>query len=294
MPEAEDARYAAPAAIPARPRSMVPLLLFLLTCASTYAVGGFEYALAIMAILGAHEMGHYLQAVRYGVPASFPYFLPMPFSPIGTMGAVIVQQAGVANRKALFDIAISGPLAGLVVALPIMIWGVAHSTVVDVKQASATALRFGDPLLLQWMFALRHGPLQPTQEVFVPSIGFAGWVGLFITSLNLMPIGQLDGGHILYTLLRRKAHVVARLLFLTAIAFVVYGGNYGWSPMLVLLWLMGTRHPPTADDFVPLGTVRIVLGWLTLMFIFIGFTPTPFYDTPTPQKAQEAEAAGNQ
>lgn len=274
---------------PRQPRRRLPLVLFLLTCVSTWLVGGWTYAVAIMSILGAHEMGHFLQARRYRVPASFPYFIPMPLSPLGTMGAVIVQQAGVANRKALFDIAISGPLAGLMVALPVLYWGMTHSRVVNLPPFQdvppyKTALMYGDPLLVKGMTRLIHGRLGPGQEIEMPPLGFAGWVGIFITGLNLIPIGQLDGGHILYTLLRRKAVLVARALFLTAVLFVIYGGlfiqesYYGWFAMLAMLWLMGTRHPPTADDSVPLGTGRVVLGWLTLLFIFVGFTPTPFYE----------------
>src|SRR6202035_4844322 len=117
---------------------------------------GLTYSTGIMAILGAHELGHYLQARRYGVPASLPYFIPFPVSPFGTMGAVIVQQSGVADRKSMFDIAITGPLAGLVVALPVAYWGILKS---HVKAIGGPVQVYGDPLLLKWMYQAVHGPI---------------------------------------------------------------------------------------------------------------------------------------
>jgi membrane-associated protease RseP (regulator of RpoE activity) len=121
------------------------------------------------------------------------------------------------------------------------------------------------------------GPRAVNQDIVIHPLAFAGWVGIFITALNLIPIGQLDGGHVLYALLRTKAHFVAQLLLVCAIVAVVFSGNWGWSLMLALLLYMGPNHPPTANDDEPLGTGRTVLGWLTLMFIFIGFTPRPFF-----------------
>lgn len=267
-----------------RQRLKLAVFLFFLTCWSTFEAQGFVYSVAVMSFLLAHEMGHYVQSRRYGVPASFPYFIPMTFSPLGTMGAVIVQQGGVADRKALFDIAISGPLAGLVLALPLACYGIAHATIVDLPRNQEVFL-FGDPLLFKWLTTLWHGPLKPGQELALNPILFAGWVGIFITALNLIPIGQLDGGHILYTLVRKKAHVIARLLLAFAALTVVYGGlfiqdaYFSWTLMLALVWFMGPKHPPTANDYVPLGTARIILGWLTLSFVIVGFIPTPMYVT---------------
>lgn len=267
-----------------RSRKRLALALFVATCLSTWMAGGLIYAVALMFILLAHEMGHYLQAKRYGVPASLPYFIPFPLpalNPFGTMGAVIVQGAGVADRKALFDIAISGPLVGLVFALPIAYIGVQQSEYAALPDSSI--VRFGDPLILKWMYTAKHGPIPEGADVLFNPLLFAGWVGIFITALNLIPIGQLDGGHILYTLIGRHAHRVAMLLLWGAIAYMVYTRYYAYSLMVLLLLLMGPRHPPTADDNVPLGTGRIVLGWLTLLFIVIGFTPVPLFLTE-PQK----------
>lgn len=253
----------------------LPVVLFVLTCYTTYSTpGGLPFALALMTTLLAHEFGHFLQAVRYGVPASLPLFIPMPYSPIGTMGAVIVMQPGKGDRRAIFDIAITGPLAGLVFALVFSIIGLQLSEVVPRNAAGGGEL--GEPLLFKALGYLIFGPLDPSQDVLLHPIAFAGWVGIFITALNLIPIGQLDGGHILYALLRKKAHIVAQLLLLGAIAAVFIGKYWGWSLMLVLLMLIGPIHPPTANDNVPLGTTRTVLGWISLLFVIIGFTPTPF------------------
>jgi len=250
-------------------------------------LNGLTYAIAVMVMLAAHEAGHYLQAVRYRVPASLPLFIPMPIGPLGTMGAVIFQQPGVADRKSLFDIAISGPLAGLAVALPLNWWGIQHSEILTMKPGSEG---WTNPRLVEWMIGWIHRPLLPGEDILLNPILFAGWVGIFITALNLVPIGQLDGGHILFCLLGRKAHWIARYLYLGFVGFVVLKVIQGhaeysaWTLMLILVWFMGTEHPPTANDDVPLGPVRIVLGWLTLAFILVGFVPSPQYVSPAPEK----------
>src|SRR5215212_1416864 len=252
----------------------LPVILFIATCYSTYSTGGFAFALALMTTLLAHELGHFIQAMRYGVPASLPLFIPMPFSPIGTMGAVIVMKPGKGDRRAIFDIAITGPLAGLVFAVIFSVVGLQLSEVVARNQPGG--LQLGEPLLFKVLGYLIFGPLDPSQDVRLHALAFAGWVGIFITALNLIPIGQLDGGHILYALLRQKAHIVAQLLLMGAVVAVFIGGYWGWSLMIIILMLIGPIHPPTANDNVPLGMTRAVLGWLSLLFVIIGFTPTPF------------------
>jgi membrane-associated protease RseP (regulator of RpoE activity) len=267
---------ATPVLPPRQRRTVLPWVLFLLTCWSTYSVGGLAFAVPVMFILVCHEMGHFLQARRYHVPASYPYFIPMPFSPIGTMGAVIGMQAHVGDRKALFDIAITGPLAGLFPALVCCVVGLHASTVVETSH-QGTSLMLGEPLVFKALSYLVFGPLGENRDIMLHPIAFAGWVGLFVTALNLVPIGQLDGGHILYSLLRRKAHPVATGLLFAVILAVVVLGYWGWSLMILLLVLIGAKHPPTADDNAPLGPVRPVLGWLMLLFVPFGFTPTPFF-----------------
>lgn len=277
------------------------LFLFLATCASTFLTtalpgwleavrkaapnplmtglwDGLAYSGPLMAILLFHELGHYVQARRYGVAATPPLFIPMPLiSPFGTMGALIVQAAGQADRKALFDIAISGPLAGLVVAIPVCWLGVLQSTTVDTLETppGENVTLFGDPLILQWMYNAVHGPRLPGHEVLLNPVLFAGWVGILVTALNLMPLGQFDGGHILYTLIGRRAHAVALIFVSIAVAYMILANYWAFSLMILLVLLFGVRHPPTADDSVPLGWPRIVVGWLTLAFFFVGMTPRP-------------------
>jgi membrane-associated protease RseP (regulator of RpoE activity) len=288
----------APPRPPIRRWVALPLLLFVATCLSTLTVAGLgraidvagvegiraglaaglvegmKFALPLMTILICHEMGHFLQARRYGVYASFPFFIPMPFSPLGTLGAVIAMEPRIGDRKALFDIGITGPLAGLVPTIIFCVVGLHWS---EYATPEPGGMLFGDPLLFQWLTEFVLGPRPAGHEVFVHPMAFAAWAGLLVTSLNLIPIGQLDGGHILYALLRRKAHPVASGLllsagFLVAFNFAAYGP---WLLLLLLLVVMGPKHPPTRNDHVSLGTTRIVLGWFTLAFIVIGFTPQP-------------------
>ncbi len=283
------------AAPPRRRRFWLPLGLFIATCLSTWYVGGWEFSAALMTILICHEMGHFVQAWRYGVHASYPFFIPMPVGPFGTFGAVIGMSSRITNRRALFDIGITGPLAGLVPtivccvagifmsrALPDVILGilkpVAFPHVVIVHQAEPWLL--GEPLLFQWLTRWLHAPIPQGYSLVLHPLAAAGWVGLFVTALNLIPIGQLDGGHVLYAILRRKAHAVATVLLVAAAVMLVldFRNMRSWMLLIFLLVMMGPRHPPTANDYVPLGSGRIILGWLTLAFLLIGFTPTPLGD----------------
>jgi Zn-dependent protease len=273
-------------------------VLFLLTCWTTFDCGassfltpedanrdsvrwsnGLQYAVPLMAILLCHEMGHYLQARRNRVPATLPFFLPVPGHLFGTMGAVIVQAANLAHRRALFDIAVWGPLAGVVIALPVAAVGVWQSQVLAFDPARGANV-YGDPLVLKFLVWLRHGPLPPGHDVELNPLLYAGWVGIFLTGLNLLPIGQLDGGHILYALIGRRAAAIGWLTLGLGMAYSVYTSYYGFVPMMILLGLLGIDHPPTADDHVPLGTGRVILGWLTLSFVVIGLTPQPFNTIP--------------
>ena len=250
-------------------------------------LSGLMYAIPLMSILFCHEMGHYLQSVRHRVPASFPYFIPLPLPPLGTMGAVILQGRGVATRRQMFDIAVSGPIAGLVVTIPVLLLGIYQSGYEKVTLSGG--LEFGEPLLLQWIIHWIHGPGLPGESFMITTLGLAGWVGVFITAMNLLPVGQLDGGHILYTLIGRKAHAVAFLVIAAGVAMMFIQGTYTFSLLFVLLMLTGLRHPPTANDSEPLGKGRTVLGWLTLSFLIIGFTPTPISEPDRGDAAAPAE-----
>jgi len=260
--------------VPPPLRWKVPIVLFVLTCGSTFLVGGPAFAVALMGILLAHEFGHYFQARRYGVPASLPYFLPMPLSPIGTLGAVIAMRPQGADRRALFDVAITGPIAGLIPALGCSYFGLTMSRFVTAEGAD-NLVTLGEPLIFKAMSYLIYGPLPEGQDIVLHPIAYAGWVGLLITALNLMPIGQLDGGHILYSLLPRYAFAVSLTLLYGAIVATIFWRLWHWSLMLLLLVLL-VRHPPAAREEVPIDRTRVVLGWLMLLFVLVGFTPTPW------------------
>lgn len=288
-----------------RRRVGLPLALFLFTIVTTFLVGGLRrfqvldgflvydlrlwdgliFSGAVMLILTLHEFGHFFQAVRYGVPASLPYFIPVPpfLSPFGTMGAVILMPRQMGDRRALFDIGISGPLAGLVPAIVCCAVGIRLST--SGEEAAYSMHLYdgtGSPLLFTWLFNWLHGPLKPNEVVGLHPLAFAGWAGLFFTALNMLPIGQLDGGHVLYSLLLKRADALARFFLMACAAVVMIGGLFDerlwmWWLMLLLLFLMGPRHPPTARDNIALGPTRTILGWLSLTLFFIGFTPVPFF-----------------
>ncbi|QDU81009.1 Peptidase family M50 [Polystyrenella longa] len=288
------------------PRYLRAAILYIATCLSTFIAGafmsgqimveegtywplivrdwsvlqewGWGYSLSIMGILTFHELGHYLQSRRYGVPASLPYFIPLPvIQPFGTLGAVIVQRTGWRDRKILFDIAVTGPLAGLVLTIPILYFGLLESRYIDFPKDvdMSQVIRFGDPLIMKLMAAQVLGEQPPNTEIMLTPLLFAGWVGLFVTALNLIPLGQLDGGHILYALLGRKAHYVAISLTMLAIALMTWFGQYEYILMLILVIFMGVKHPPTGNDRAELGKMRTVIGWLTLAFLILGFTVDP-------------------
>jgi membrane-associated protease RseP (regulator of RpoE activity) len=277
-------------------RVVLPVTLFLATCASTFFAGaldwnpafyletnqadrllavnwlqGLTYMAAVIGILLAHEMGHFLQTLRYRVPASLPYFIPVPILLTGTMGAVIGMEGSRADRKQLFDIGLSGPLAGLLVALPIIWFGIKEATPADPNAEFV----LGDPLL----FKLLRDYLRPDLAASVvlnknTPLLMAGWVGMLITGLNMLPISQLDGGHVIYGLFGRQSRLVARAFLIAAILTIVMGDHYyNWTVMLVLVILLGVDHPPTRDDNVRLGPVRTVIGLASLAIPVLCFTP---------------------
>lgn len=249
-------------------------LLFVLASATTTLVGGPAYAAVLMTLLLCHEMGHYLQARRYHVPATLPYFIPVPLPPFGTMGAVIRMNQVGANRTQLFDIGVTGPIAGLVVAIPASIWGLAHSRIVATDTLVGHSYQLGDSLLFAALSRLVVGVVPEGMDVLLHPVAFAGWAGLFVTALNLLPVGQLDGGHVLYSLLGRKSHAVA-LVVVAAFALTAILVNPAWTLMVLVVLLTGVRHPPTADDAVPLGRKRTWVGIGALVFFVLSFTPDP-------------------
>jgi membrane-associated protease RseP (regulator of RpoE activity) len=250
------------------------VVLLVLTAGSTMVVNGPWYAAGVLAILGAHEMGHYLACRRYRVDATLPYFIPMPIILSGTLGAVIRIREPFPNRKALFDIGIAGPIAGFIVLIPVLFVGMAWSHVIEVVPVP---LVLGRPLLYQFARWFTFGSIPETHFVALHPLVFAAWFGMLATAINLLPFGQLDGGHILYALFRRIATPISLLTVSAGVLMTFFSLN--WLLMTVLmvamLYIVGPRHPPTLDEDDRLGWGRYALGLLALVIFALCFTPFP-------------------
>jgi membrane-associated protease RseP (regulator of RpoE activity) len=260
----------------AKERRTLHLVLFVLTIASTYiAVQSLLYSFAIMSILLSHEMGHYVMCRRHKIPATLPYFIPMPFSPFGTWGAVIAMRQTIPNRRALFDVGVAGPLAGLILAIPAIVIGLHHSTIINPDTLGEGSISMGEPLVFQFIRYLVLGPLPDGKDVLIHPLAYAGWVGLFVTALNLLPVGQLDGGHIAYALFGEKSKYV----FIVAIGIFAVSAFYfpGWILMLILLVFFFFKHPPPVDNVTMLDNRRKALGIFMFVVFIVSFTPVPFY-----------------
>jgi len=256
-------------------RYTIHIILFILTVASTWIVGGPAYSFTIILILLGHEMGHYLMSRRYGIRATLPYFLPFPLPPFGTLGAVIRMESTVSSRKALFDTGVAGPFTSLILSIPAIVIGLKLSNIVPVSHIKEGALRLADPLLFSFIQRFVLGEVSENYEILLHPVGFAGWVGLFVTSLNLLPIGQLDGGHIAYGLFGRRSRVIF-LIAIVVMAFITVFYNPGWFLLLILIILFGFRHPPPIDDITPLDWGRKIVGGAAFLVFFLSFTPAPF------------------
>jgi membrane-associated protease RseP (regulator of RpoE activity) len=248
------------------------VVLFILTVASVYLTGGPRLVLGLLSILLAHEMGHYLACRYYRVDATLPYFLPFPgLSLAGTLGAFIRIRGPIPHRRALFDIGIAGPLAGFVLCMPVLVLGIAEARLLP--SVPDAGIYLGEPLIFKGAVWLLKGATPDDVTLTLGPLGLAAWFGLFVTALNLIPIGQLDGGHVTYALFRERAALVSRIGSWVCIALIYFGPN--WLIWSLLLRLLGRRHPPTLDDAAPLGRARTWIGALGLV-VFIGcFVPNP-------------------
>lgn len=250
------------------------VLLFALTAGSVYVAGGPLLVAGLLSILMAHEMGHYVMCRRYRVDATLPFFIPFPFpgfTLVGTLGAFIRIRGAIPHRRALFDIGIGGPLAGFAVCLPVLALGIYEARIVP-DAPSAFSISLGEPLLFHWAAVWLRG-LSEGQTLSIGPLGMAAWFGLFVTALNMMPIGQLDGGHVVYSLLREKAHLVSRIASWVCVALIYFGPS--WLLWAILVRLLGRRHPPTWNDAAPLGRGRIAVGVFGFVMFALCFTPTP-------------------
>ena len=286
------------------PKGKLPLVLFVVTLLTTTIAGAFyegvnplsgvldgdfseflpnmsyglPFSLSLLLILGTHEFGHFFAARRHKVKTTYPFFIPAPPVPpmIGTFGAVIRIKSPILTKKALIDIGAAGPLAGFVVALILTVWGFNLSEIATVNPSGIERLGLGSSVLLEIIEYMTVGYLSDGYEVMLHPIAFAGWIGLFITALNLMPMGQLDGGHIIYAVIGRRHKKVS----ITVACCLIILGSFtwlGWTVWGILVFIIGLGHPPIEDDQEVLDKHSKIICLLSLIVFLLTLTPTPFY-----------------
>jgi membrane-associated protease RseP (regulator of RpoE activity) len=239
---------------------------------------GFLYALALMTVLTGHELGHYLTCRRYGVSATYPFFIPGPPF-LGTFGAFIRIKSPVRLKHQIFDVGANGPMTGFSLALPALVIGLVFSKVGPVP-ASPDTITFGEPLLFRLLSGLFFGRIPEGSSLILHPVGFAGWVGLLVTAINLIPLGQLDGGHVAYALLGRRARLLSRIM----VGLLAVMGLFFHLTWLILAAVMiffefrskmQFQHPPVLDEDTPLGTKRTILSIVILLIFILSFIPDP-------------------
>ncbi len=247
---------------------------------SALLVRGFWYSGTILAILGCHELGHYFACRYYDVDASLPFFLPVPITITGTLGAFIRIREPIPSKRMLFDIGIAGPIAGFVVAVPALFIGIAMSHVARVP-VEFSGFELGEPLLFKLASHVLWGPIQDGYSLNLHPVAFAAWFGLLATALNLFPIGQLDGGHISYAVLgRRSTHVTFGMLGIAIVLAYLYSSWIVWTVLMIaMLVAFGPRHPRVFDEHVPLDRTRVLLALFALAMFVLCFTPAPIQPT---------------
>jgi len=263
--------------------------LFLITLFSTLVAGalqqgvdlienpwliwkGIPFSFTLLMILGAHEFGHYFMSRKHDIDVTFPYFIPAP-SFIGTFGAFIKMKSPIMDRRILLDVGAAGPLAGMCVTIPVLLIGLSLS---EIKYETVeTGVSLGSSIFFSGMNWIVHGFLPDDVNLVLHPIEFSGWIGLLVTCLNLLPVGQLDGGHVAYAVIGQKQRVVAKMIIAALVIIGITGWN-GWLLWAGILIIMGLNHPPVVYDWIPLDRKRKVIGWLTLLVFAMTFTPVPF------------------
>lgn len=271
---------------------LLNLVLFLLTFVSTLAVGaihagvdliekpqdivrGLPFSLALLSILLVHEFAHYITSRRHGIEASLPYFIPVPppLSLFGTLGAFIKMRSSITTKNALMDIGASGPIAGFLVSIAAVVIGLHYSEIHALPRQTGEMIVLGDSLLFIALTKIVIGSIPDTYGVYLHPVAFAGWIGFFVTSLNLIPVGQLDGGHIAYAILGEKHRWLSKVM----IGLLVLLGYFfqGWLVWAALLIFLGSKHPPIFFPEVPLDPRRKAIGFLALLIFILTFIPVP-------------------
>ncbi len=247
--------------------------LFVLTFFTATLFQGPVYAVAIMTILLAHELGHFFACRRYAVPATFPIFIPM-LNILGTLGAVIAIKGQIPHRKGLFDIGVAGPLVGLFFGIPAIFLGLLFSDVIPTP-TNGPQILLGEPLLFQAIVWIVKGPIPENMSVFLHPLAFAGWASLLVTSINLIPAGQLDGGHMVYAMFGpRKARLLSWLMiFILLIMGFLF--HKMWLLFSLLVFFLARKHPSPMDDQTPLDHRRFQLGLFTYLLMILCFSPIP-------------------
>lgn len=254
-------------------------VLLVATLISTYLAAGFFFSISLVLILGSHEFGHYWASRKNNVRVSLPYFMPAPpFFIAGTFGAFIQIKDPIPNRRVLMEIGAYGPIAGFIVAVPTLIIGLLLSHVSELSHAPG--ISFGSSILLQVLTKLILGvtPSTPDVNIELHPLAFAGWIGLFVTALNLLPIGQLDGGHIIYSMFHSRFNVLARIFF-SLLLPLGYFWN-GWLFWAFLIMLFGFQHPRLIDESILLENKHKIMGYITIFIFIITFMPIPFEIVP--------------
>ena len=305
---------------------IIHIVLFIITIATTLIAGtewitgkpgpydffslavALPYSFSVLFILGVHEFGHYFAARYHKVDVTLPYFIPFPplagFLNFGTMGAIIRTRSIVVTNKAMFDIGIAGPIAGFIEAIIVLVFG--YSNLPDPQYIlsihpdyfspsygqNAISLKFGSSILFELfnsIFQTSTNFIPPMTEIYHYPYLTAGWLGLFVTAMNMIPVGQLDGGHIVYSMFNvRKHEIIASVsmillillgVFGTLDTFLEFGTNFGWTGWLfwalILNFVIKIKHPPVFN-FKPLDTKRMMLGYFSLFILIISFAPSPF------------------
>ncbi len=265
-----------------KPKYWLNLLLFCATILTTVFAGylnsgnvisGIIFSFSIMTILTCHEFGHYFVSKKAGMITTLPYFIPVPFHFIGTFGAVIKMKSIVPSRSTLLRVGMAGPLAGFLVALPITIIGIALSEIQPAPEG-ATYLKLGDSLLFYLLANIIHQNTPQGVDIFLHPMAFAGWLGFLVTSMNLIPIGQLDGGHVAYSLFLKKRRYIYGLII---VALVALGFLWpGWFVWGVLAFFLARRDPVVQDSLTPLSRKEKILAALPLIVLILTFIPKPF------------------
>ena len=278
--------------IPKIPR--VHWILFLLTIFTTLLSGaimegarvfsnpleiikGIPFSFTLLFILGTHEFGHYYYARKHKVDATLPYFIPAPpfLFLIGTFGAFIKIKSPIYRKDALLQIGAAGPIAGFAIALPALVIGLLLSEVIE-KNDIQGALILGDSILMKILTWITHPGLSKAQDIMLHPVAFAGWIGLLVTMLNLLPIGQLDGGHIAYAMLGEKQIIIGKIAFILLIPLSFLSINWFIWAILLLILMRSVKHPPIQDTHVPLSYKDKQIGYACLIIFLLCFIPAPF------------------